>query len=63
MHVPVQGNRRFLAGRDGVDDELLTRINVPADENVRIFGLVCERVGLDGLVGVERDLRSGEQVV
>ena len=61
VYITVDGNRALTAGGDRVDYEFLSGINVSANEDVRLSRLVCDRVGLDGLVSVEFNLCSLEE--
>ena len=61
MYITVDGNRALTACGDRVDYEFLSGINVSANEDVRLSRLICNRIGLDGLVPVEFDLCSLEE--
>ena len=61
VYITVDGNRALTTCSDRVDYEFLSGINVSANEDVRLSRLVCNRVGLDGLVPVEFDLCSLEE--
>ena len=61
VYITVDGNRALTARSDCVDYEFLSGVNVSANEDVRLSRLICDRVGLDGLVPVEFNLCSLEE--
>lgn len=48
VHIAVQADGGLLAGGNGVDGKLRAGVAVAADEDVRLRGLIGQRVGLGG---------------
>ena len=58
VHIAVQADGGLLAGGNGVDGKLRAGVAVAADENVRLRGLIGQRVGL-GRALLRRRERAG----
>ena len=58
----MQGDRALLAGCDRVYRELRAGVDVAADKDVRLGGLVGERIGDGGVAAAELDLAAVEEV-
>ena len=48
MYKTVDRNRRFLSGRDGIDDKLRSGDRVSSGKNIRYRRLTGHRIGLNG---------------
>ena len=58
MHIAVQADGGLLAGGNGVDGKLRAGVAVAADKDVRLRGLIGQRVGLGGALFRRRE-RAG----